>query len=435
MLLWPHSIIASDQVEASLRTEMTVDRFTLPAVAEPIPKLKVALVHEWLYTYAGAEKVLEVMLSEFPDADVFSLIDRMPQQHRAGLKGKTIRTTFLQKIPFVQLIYRRLLPLMPFAIEQLDLSGYDIVISNSHAVAKGVITCARQLHICYCYTPMRYAWDLQEQYLKESGIAWGIRSVLARYFLHRIRLWDHSSAQHVDDFIACSAYIARRIQKVYRRDATVIYPNVDTNSFVIGGKREQFYFCSSRMVPYKKMHLIVEAFAKMPNRRLIMIGAGPQFKRIKKLATPNVTLLGYQPFPVLLDHLQRARAFIFAAEEDFGIAPLEAQACGTPVLAFGRGGAQETVINGRTGLHFYEQTAEAIIDVVERFEALGAEMDPETVRRHALRFSTERFRREFTDFVLTHWAQHAAEAAKTTLQPIRVQDRPVLSAATLAVGV
>jgi glycosyltransferase involved in cell wall biosynthesis len=379
-------------------------------------------VHEWLYTYAGAEKVLEVMLSEFPEADVFSLIDRMPERHRAGLRGKKIRTTMLQKIPFVQYLYRRLLPLMPFAIEQLDLTEYDLVISNSHAVAKGVVTCSRQLHICYCYTPMRYAWDLQEQYLKESAIAKGFRSMLARYFLHRIRLWDHSSAQHVDHFIACSHYISRRIRKAYRRDSTVIYPNVDTDSFVIGGKKEDFYFCSSRMVPYKKMHLIVEAFAKMPNRRLIMIGTGPQFRRIKKLATPNVTLLGYQPFPVLLDHLQRARAFIFAAEEDFGIAPLEAQACGTPVLAFGRGGAHETVVNGTTGLHFHQQTADAIVDVVERFEMMEAEMDPQAIRNHALRFSTERFRREFTEFVLTRWAQHAADASTTIIQPQRIYD-------------
>jgi glycosyltransferase involved in cell wall biosynthesis len=383
-----------------------VQRPALPAAGP-----KVALIHEWLYTYAGAEKVLEIMLLEFPDADVFSLIDRMPKHHRAGLRGKTIRTTILQKIPFVQHIYKRLLPLMPFAVEQLDLSQYDLVISNSHAVAKGVLTSARQLHICYCYTPMRYAWDLQEQYLRESGIAKGLQSALARYFLHRIRLWDHASAQRVDHFIACSQYISRRIRKAYRRDSTVIYPNVDTSRFVIGGVRENFYVCSSRMVPYKKMHLIVQAFAEMPARRLIMIGTGPQFKRISKLATRNVTLLGYQPFPVLLDHLQRARAFIFAAEEDFGIAPLEAQACGTPVLAFGRGGAQETVIPGSTGLHFHAQTPEAIREVVTRFEALETPMDPEVIRRHALRFSTDRFQREFGAFVRSHWDRHVAPSA------------------------
>jgi glycosyltransferase involved in cell wall biosynthesis len=400
-----------DHLEASLRSAPSNgDRLVLPPQAKP----KVALVHEWLYTYAGAEKVLEVMLQEFPDADLFSLIDRMPQRHRAGLCGKTIKTTILQRIPFVEHIYKRLLPLMPFAIEQLDLSQYDLVISNSHAVAKGVLTSARQLHICYCYTPMRYAWDLQEQYLRESGIAKGFQSAVARYFLHRIRLWDHASAQRVDHFIACSHYISRRIKKAYRRDSTVIYPNVDTSRFVMGGAREDFYVCSSRMVPYKKMHLIVQAFAQMPNRRLIMIGTGPQFRRIRKLATPNVTLLGYQPFPVLLDHLQRARAFIFAAEEDFGIAPVEAQACGTPVLAFGRGGAKETVIDGSTGLHFHAQTPEAIRDVVMRFEALETPLDPHLIRRHALRFSTDRFQREFSAFVRSHWEQHAAETAPQT---------------------
>jgi glycosyltransferase involved in cell wall biosynthesis len=397
-------------LEVSLRSDPpTSDRFELPAQVKGGTKPKVALVHEWLYTYAGAEKVLEVMLQEFPDADVFSLIDRIPKRHRAGLQGKPIQTTILQKIPFVEHIYKRLLPIMPYAIEQLDLSQYDLVISNSHAVAKGVVTSARQLHICYCYTPMRYAWDLQEQYLQESGIEKGFQSALARYFLHRIRLWDHASAQRVDHFIACSQYIARRIKKAYRRDSTVIYPNVDTTRFVLGDVREDFYICSSRMVPYKKMHLIVQAFAKMPNRRLIMIGTGPQFKRIKKLATPNVTLLGYQPFPVLLEHLQKARAFIFAAEEDFGIAPLEAQACGTPVLAFGRGGAQETVIDGVTGLHFHEQTPESIQDAVERFEALETPLDPQVIRRHSQRFSTDRFQREFADFVWTHWERHIAK--------------------------
>jgi glycosyltransferase involved in cell wall biosynthesis len=401
-------------VEVSLLSDPSVgDLIALPPRVESSAKPKVALIHEWLYTYAGAEKVLEVMLSEFPDADVFSLIDRMPQRHRAGLRGKKIRTTILNRIPFVEHIYKRLLPVMPFAVEQLDLSQYDLVISNSHAVAKGVLTSARQLHICYCYTPMRYAWDLQEQYLRESDIARGLQSVLARYFLHRIRLWDHASAQRVDHFIACSQYISRRIKKAYRRDSTVIYPNVDTSRFVMGGAREDFYICSSRMVPYKKMHLIVQAFAGMPDRRLIMIGTGPQFKRIKKLATPNVTLLGYQPFPVLLDHLQRARAFIFAAEEDFGIAPLEAQACGTPVLAFGRGGAKETVIDGSTGLHFHAQTPEAIREVVMRFEALDTPMDPHAIRRHALRFSTDRFQREFAAFVRDHWERHVA---KSTLE-------------------
>ena len=391
----------------------TADCPAVPAPAEATSSPKVALVHDWLYTYGGAEKVLEVMLLEFPDADVYSLIDRMPQRHRAGLQRKTIKTTLLQKIPFVQHVYRRLLPIMPFAIEQLDMSQYDLIISNSHAVSKGVMTSARQLHICYCYTPMRYAWDLQEQYLRESGMARGFQSAFARYVLHRIRLWDYASAQRVDHFIACSEYIARRIRKAYRRESTVIYPSVDTSRFVMGGVREDFYVCSARMVPYKNVHLIVEAFARMPDRRLILIGTGPQLRRIRALATPNVTILGYQPFPVLLDHLQRARAFISAAEEDFGIAPMEAQACGTPVLAFGRGGAQEAVVDGSTGLLFHAQTAAAIRDVVERFEALETPLDPQAIRHHALRFSTDRFRREFGDFVRGHWERHARNGLQT----------------------
>jgi glycosyltransferase involved in cell wall biosynthesis len=385
--------------------------------------LKVALIHEWFNTWAGSEKVLEVILSLFPDADIFSLIDVLPEEHRAVIAKGRVKTTFLQKIPFIKHFYRDMLPLMPLAIEQLDVSGYDLIISNSHAVAKGVITGPDQLHICYCYTPMRYAWDLQEQYLRESGIERGIRSAIARYFLHRIRIWDQQSAQHVDHFIACSHYIARRIWKAYRRESEVIYPQVETDHFVIGGPREDFYFTSSRMVPYKKIHLIVEAFAKMPDRRLIVIGTGPQFKRIQKMAPPNVTLLGYQPFDVLLSHLQRARAFIFAAEEDFGIAPLEAQACGTPVLAFGGGGATETIIAGKTGLHFHEQSADAIVDIVEQFEATDIKFDPHVIRNNALRFSVDNFKAEFSRFVWSRWETHAAALGKTKKFPRAVKGK------------
>jgi glycosyltransferase involved in cell wall biosynthesis len=302
----------------------------LSASNKGLNTMRVALVHEWLTTYAGSEKVLEVMLSEFPNADLYTLIDRLPEQHRAGFSGRKINTTFLQKVPFVQHFYRWLLPFMPMAIEQLDMSGYDVVISNSHAVAKGIITGPDQLHICYCYTPMRYAWDLQAQYLKESNMERGVRSILSRYLLHKIRMWDYRSAQSVDHFIACSNYIGRRIKKAYNRDSVTIYPNVDTEKFVPGQAKEDFYLTSSRMVPYKKIHLIVEAFSKMPDRKLVVIGTGPQFKRIKALAGPNVTIMGYQPFSVLLDHMQRARAFIFAAEEDFGITPIEPRPAARP---------------------------------------------------------------------------------------------------------
>lgn len=372
--------------------------------------MKIAIIHEWLTTYAGSEKVLEAMLAEYPEADVFTLIDFLPEKHRAIISPRVVHTSFMQKIPFVKYTYRYLLGLMPFAIEQYDLSQYDLIISNSHSVAKGVITGPDQLHICYCYTPMRYAWDLQAQYLKESGLFKGVASWVARLILHRVRIWDMRTAPGVDHFIACSGYIARRIRKIYRRDAAVIYPNVAVEDFVIGGsEREDFYFTSSRMVPYKKIHLIVEAFSKMPDRKLVVIGEGPQFKRIKALAGNNVTLLGYQPFPVLLSHLQRARAFIFAAEEDFGIAPLEAQACGTPVLAFAKGGALETVVDRVTGLYFHEQSATAICDAVQRFETMPRPLDPEQIRAHAERFSTRQFRRQFRQYVEERWAAHLDE--------------------------
>ena len=372
--------------------------------------MKIAIIHEWLTTYAGSEKVLEAMLAEYPQADVFTLINFLPKEHGTTILPRVVRTSFMQKIPLVRHFYRHLLWMMPFAVEQYDLSEYDLIISNCHSVAKGVITGPDQLHICYCYTPMRYAWDLQNQYLAESGMKSGLKGLLARMLLNRIRIWDMRTAPGVDHFIGCSGYIARRIRKIYRRDATVIYPNVAVEDFVIGnGPREDFYFTSSRMVPYKKIHLIVEAFSKMPDRRLIVIGAGPQFKRIQALAGPNVTLLGYQPFDVLRSHLQHARAFIFAAEEDFGVAPLEAQACGTPVLAYGKGGSLETVAEGVTGLHFHEQSADAIRDAVERFEKLPADFfNPEALSLHADKFSTKNFRAQFRAFVEARWAEHLA---------------------------
>jgi glycosyltransferase involved in cell wall biosynthesis len=304
---------------------------------------------------------------------------------------------------------------MPLAIEQLDLSSYDLVISSSHAVAKGVLTGPDQLHVCLCYSPPRYAWDLQHQYLREAGMDRGIKGWLAKAILHYTRLWDVRTANGVDHFVAISHYIARRIRKVYRRESSVIYPPVNVADFPLCRDKEDFYVTASRMVPYKKMDLIVEAFSAMPDKRLVVIGDGPDFAKVRAKAGPNVQLLGFAGAEVLRDHLQRARAFIFAAEEDFGIAPLEAQACGTPVIAFGKGGALETIVPlpeaGRaesdpapTGVFFYEQSVAAIKAAVERFEARGAAIIPEACRENALRFAPERFRAEFTAFVEREWA-------------------------------
>jgi len=360
---------------------------------------RVAIVHDWLVSYAGSEKVLEQIIQMFPHADLFSIVDFFPEQHRGALGGKHASTSFIQRLPRAKSSFRAYLPLMPLAIEQFDLSGYDLVISSSHAVAKGVLTGPNQVHVSYVHSPIRYAWDLQHQYLAEAGLKRGLKSWLVRSLLHYMRIWDQRTAPGVDAFVANSGFVARRIRKVYGSDAAVIYPPVDVERFAIGAQHEDFYLIASRMVPYKRIPLIVEAFAAMPEKRLVVIGDGPDFERAQALATPNVTLLGYQPDSVLVDHMQRARAFVFAAEEDFGISVVEAQACGTPVIAFGRGGARETVVDSHdpelaTGLFFDEQSVAAIVDALARFEA-HAPFRPDVCRHNAQRFTAERFRREF----------------------------------------
>jgi glycosyltransferase involved in cell wall biosynthesis len=365
--------------------------------------MKIALVHEWLTNYAGSERVLEQMLLVFPEADVFATIDFVPNKERFFLQGKTVNTTFVQKVPFSRKKYRQLLPLALLAVEQHDLSGYDLIISSSHAVAKGVLTGPDQLHLCMCYSPIRYAWDLQHQYLAETGLDKGLKGYIAKWLLHKIRLWDLRTANGVDAFMAISCFIARRIWKVYRRESEVIYPPVDVHSFDFCEIKEDFYVTASRMVPYKRIDIIVEAFSKLPEKQLIVIGDGPDFIKTQQKTLPNIKMMGYQRTEIMKDYMQRAKAFIFAAEEDFGIAPLEAQACGTPVIAYGKGGALETIRGlghaAPTGLFFSEQTADAVVDAVKHFELVQNKITPQACRDNALRFSPERFRDEFKGFV------------------------------------
>ncbi|WP_322030424.1 glycosyltransferase family 4 protein [Paraburkholderia sp. J76] len=359
---------------------------------------RVAIVHDWLVTYAGAERVLEQILACFPDADLFSVVDFVDSKDRAFLRGKRPTTSFIQKLPGARKRYRAYLPFMPLAIEQLDVSSYDVVISSSHAVAKGVLTGPDQFHISYVHSPIRYAWDLQHQYLQESSLTRGPKSMLARLILHYIRNWDVRTANSVDQFVANSEFIARRIQKVYQRQAEVVYPPVDIDAFELEMQKENFYVTASRLVPYKKIDLIVEAFARMPGRRLVVIGDGPDMHKVRAKATPNVEVLGYQPFAVLHDRMRRAKAFVFAAEEDFGISVVEAQACGTPVIAFGKGGALETVRDTgprATGIFFEEQNADAIIEAVESFESDPGRFRAEDCRANAERFSSRHFREQF----------------------------------------
>jgi glycosyltransferase involved in cell wall biosynthesis len=360
--------------------------------------MKTAIIHEWLITLGGSEHVLEQILHLYTDAELYSLIDYFPKSERILILNKKVHTSFIQKLPFAKKMYRTYLPLMPLAIEWFDLSGYDLIISSSHAVAKGILTHSNQLHICYCHTPMRYAWDLQHQYLKETKSDKGIRGIIAKVILHYIRIWDQSTARRVNYFIANSQYTARKIKNIYGRDSTVIYPPVDIEKFDIGNKKEDFFLTASRMVPYKKIDLIAEAFSET-GLPLVIIGNGPDFEKVKRKAKKNVTLLGYQKDDVLKEYLQKARAFIFAAEEDFGILPVEAQACGTPVIAFGRGGVLETIEENKTGIFFKEQTVNSLMEAVNMFEKEQDKFDCNEIRKNAERFSRERFKEEFKEFV------------------------------------
>lgn len=365
--------------------------------------MRVAIVHDWLVSWAGAEKVLEQLIACFPKADLFSVIDFLSDEHRAALQGKRAMTTFIQNLPRSESAYQKYLPLMPLAIEQLDLAGYDMVISSSHAVAKGVLTGPDQLHISYVHSPIRYAWDMQHQYLLEAGLQQGMKSGFVRMILHYMRLWDTRTANGVDVFIANSEFIRRRVRKAYGRDAKVIYPPVDLSGFSLQEKKEDFYLTASRMVPYKKMPMIVEAFRSLPEKRLVVIGDGSELKRCKELAGSNVEILGWQPFSVLKDYMQRAKAFVFAAEEDFGITPVEAQACGTPVIAFGKGGVLESVKGLKaekpTGLFYQYQTPESLADAIMHFEADGSKILPIHCRENAAFFSSDRFRSELLSYV------------------------------------
>ena len=361
--------------------------------------MKKALIHDWFSTYAGAEKCVESFTDIWDDFEIYSLIDFLSGADRDKiLKGKHAHTSFIQKLPFAKDKYRNYLPLFPLAIEQFDLSGYDVVLSSSHAVAKGVLTHSNQLHIAYVHTPIRYAWDLYHQYLRESGLDRGLKGILVKYFLHKIRLWDASTANRVDHYVANSRYIARRIKKTYGKPSDVIYPPVDVDKFTLREAKEEFYLTASRMVPYKKIDLIVEAFSQT-DKKLLVIGDGPDMAKIKSKAGKNVELLGFADDETMADLMGRAKAFVFAAEEDFGITPVEAQACGTPVICFGRGGARETVRDGESGLYFMEQNAKELLAAVAKFEQNYDKFEPTKIRENSLKFSRARFEAEIKSYV------------------------------------
>jgi glycosyltransferase involved in cell wall biosynthesis len=368
---------------------------------------RIAVVHEWLLDYAGSERVLREILDVLPQADLYALIDRPDEELRSAIPRRAKATSFLQRLPRPRQWLRYYVPLMPLAVRQFDLARYDVVVSSSHAVAKGAITRADQLHLSYVHTPMRYAWELQEEYLRAAGLERGPLGWAARLALHRLRQWDVRSAAGVDVFLANSSHVAARICRAYRRKAEVLHPPVDLAAFPLEERKQDFYLTVSRLEAYKRIDLLLEAFARMPQRHLVVIGDGPEMRRLRSKAPPNVALRGRLATPEVREHMQRARAFLFAGIEDFGIVMAEAQACGTPVIAFARGGAADIVrAEGSpqpTGLLFPEQTAQAVLDALDRFERNAAGFAPADCRENAMRFDRSRFRRRFEDLLRSHW--------------------------------
>ncbi len=367
--------------------------------------LKIALVHEWLTPEAtgGSELVVREILSHVR-ADLFALVDFESSNPESYLYGRSIGTSFIQQLPRSRAGVQKYLPLLPLAIEQLDLGDYDLILSSSHAVAKGVLTRPQQLHICYCHTPMRYIWDLTFDYLRESRLGRGLPGLVTRLLLHQLRQWDVLSANRVDYFIANSQHTARRIWRCYRRRAEVIYPPVAVERFPFEPNKGDFYLTVSRLVSYKKIDLIVQAFNQL-GYPLVVIGSGPQASRLQAIAQSNIKFLGSQPNSVVEQYMSQAKAFVYAACEDFGIAPVEAQACGTPVIAYGAGGALETVRDIRqwggtgTGVLFKPQTATAVVEAVKTFEELRSRFQPEVARSHSVRFAPTIFEQRYLSYL------------------------------------
>lgn len=366
----------------------------------------IALVHDWLPVVGGGERVVQQMVKAFPNATIYTLFDFLSDRERVEIAGdRPVHTSRLNDWPSVEKYYRYLILQSTRAIEEFDVTHHELVLSSSAALAKGVITSPDQLHFSYIHSPVRYAWDLTHEYINSiDGLGAWIKRKVAREMMHRLRIWDMRTIAQVDHMIANSKFIKQRIWKTYRREADVIYPPVDTDAFTLSDKtRGDFFFTASRMVPYKNIHLIVQAFAERPDLKLVVCGDGPEMARIKALAKPNIEFLGHAPFDVMRDHMQRARAFVFAAKEDFGIVPVEAQACGTPVIALGQGGTAETVRGLEqslpTGVHFHSQTTDALLEAIVQFIDVEDDFDAKAISAHAKDFGSERFRRELTTYI------------------------------------
>lgn len=355
---------------------------------------KVALVHYWLNNMRGGEKVLEVLLDIYPDADIFThVVD--PDAISERLASRIKATSFISRLPGANRHYQKYLPLMPMALEQLDLSDYELIISSESGPAKGIIAAPTATHICYCHSPMRYVWDMYHQYTGNAGL---LKRLVMAPLLHYLRLWDVSTSHRVGHFVANSNYVKARIKQYYNRDAAVIHPPVAVDDFSIATEQGDFYLLVGQLVDYKRADLAVDAF-NHSGKNLVVIGDGDQYKALQKKAHGNIKILGKQPFDVLLEHYRRCQALIFPGVEDFGIVPLEAMACGRPVIAYAKGGALETVIDGTSGVYFHEQTIQALNSAVEQYEANRESFKPETIQAHAQSFSQQRFIDEMRAYI------------------------------------
>ena len=356
--------------------------------------MRVAIIHDWLTGMRGGERCLEIFCELFPEADLYTLL-HIPGSVSPTIERMGIKTSFIQNLPFSKKGYRKYLPLFPMAIESFNLKGYDLILSCSHCVAKGIIPSPDALHISYVLTPMRYAWDMYGEYFGEN------RNRMILFFIHYLRMWDVTSSQRVDHFLCISKHVESRIKKFYRREAEVIHPPVEIKRFRLQDKKENFFLIVSSFAPYKKIDLAIEAFNRL-GYPLKIIGSGPEGKKLRSMAGSHVEFLGWLPDEVIADCYSKCRALIFPGEEDFGIVPLEAMACGKPVIAYGRGGTLETIISydqrgsvkgdTPTGLFFYEQNIDSLINAVEQFGRIEREFDPVAIRNHTLKWDTEIFK-------------------------------------------
>lgn len=356
--------------------------------------MRVALVHDYLNQYGGGERVLEAFCQIFPRAPIYTLLyDKV--KTGSAFEGREIKTSFLQKVPLVKSHHRPFLMLMPLAIEQFDLSQYDLVLSDSHSYSKGVITSTNTFHICYCHTPIRYAWDDSHKYIEEFGYSRIVKKSIP-FFMSYIRVWDEQAAQRVDKFIANSHFVAQRVEKYYRQAVTVIHPPVKTNLFYLASQPDEYFLVVGRFLPYKRFDLAIDAFNQL-GLPLKIVGDGPDKKKLQAQARDNIEFVGLVSDQKLRDYYAHCQAFIFPQEEDFGIAAVEAMASGRPVIAYQSGGALEIVEPGLTGLFFKEQTPQALINTLKRFKS--SDFDPEIIRQKAMEFDQERFKERIKDFI------------------------------------